>query len=214
MGKKISVLLMSLMVMSACAYAAPDVSSTPIVQVSHMEKIDKVLEKPTMEQKSVASMDWYKTSSSDKIKNVYMSVIMDEKKLGKIPDSENLVYEITELVDEAFIGSELETIPFVRLSEAARNKADLLSMMSNYDAAISIFVEKQDKGEIILRCFLEEADTQKSFGDYTARVLYDKKDYNSKRQAFQTALRGFVKEIRLYNNGQVTEMGKYKISKL
>jgi hypothetical protein len=189
--------------LSLPTYAAPDVSHTPIVHVPKAEPIDKVLAKPGNEMFR-AKMQWIAEAPKHKVSNVYMSLVMDENMLNKIKDEENLVYDITELVDECFVGSNIKTIPYVALRNNARNNRELMQMMQARDTGITLVVDKQDKGEVILRGYLEDPATQTSYANYISRCLYDKKDgYIGKKEAFQKALRGFVNEIKAYNNGEV-----------
>ena len=121
-----------------------------------------------------------------------------------IKDEENLAYYATDIVDNGFIGSGVKLTPYVVVKNQFSNPKDLLSKLQKYDAGLSIKVDKQEKGEVILQGFVEDKTTQKSLANYYARASYDEKaGVEAKKDAFRKTLQGFVQEIMAYNAGNV-----------
>lgn len=181
--------------------ASVDVSHLPIVKVRDKLPIEEILEKPTNEKPFVSRMQWSDRATHKKLKRIYLSVTFDEEMFKKIKDNENLAFEVTSLVDEGFAKSEIKITPFIEVKKDSFDLRDMVKKLSLYDAGIVINVEKQDKGEVIFRGFLEMPGQKEVYGAYSARGLYNKGDgYIAKKAVFNKALREFVREIQAFKN--------------
>ena len=196
-----AVVLGVMMVIGFSAEASVDVSHLPIVKVKDKLPIEKVLERPTEEKPFVSGIQWSDKASHNKLKKIYLSATFDEEMFKKVKDEENLAFEITELIDKGFEKSEIKITPFIEVKKDSYNIRDMVNKLSLYDAGIVINVEKQDKGEVIFRGFLEFPGTKDVYMSYSARGLYDKNDgLEGKKAVFNKALREFVYEIISFKN--------------
>ena len=151
-----------------------------------------------------AKMQWIKGVPHNKLENVYLSAVFSEDMFKKLKKEENLAFEVTNLIDREFAETGIKITPYAVLVKQAKSDEELKSLLTKYDSGITIIVEKQDKGEVIMRGYLETPQDQLSYAYYTARSLYGKKgSYNAKVLAFNKALRGFVGEIKAYKAGQI-----------
>ena len=185
----------------AAKTAIPD---SPAVSVPSQQPIDKILKKPTEKEMFNAKMQWIKGVPHNKLENVYLSAVFSEDMFKKIKKEENLAFNITELIDREFAGTGIKITPFAVLNKQAKSPEELKALLTKYDSGITIIVEKQDKGEVIVRGYLETPQDQLSYANYAARSLYGKNgSYNAKMLAFNKALRGFVGEIKAYKAGKI-----------
>ena len=207
---KLSMFLLSalmLFTIGACTVEASDplVSSVPLVSVFENDPIDSIVKKPSKEDMCAAKMQWIEGVPHNKLEKVYMSVVFDESMFKKLKDKDNLASEITLLIDREFAASDMEIIPYSEIARQAKSDEELQSMLNEYDSGITIVVEKQDNGEVIMRGYLETPEDQLTYANYAARSLYGKNgNYEEKVRAFSKALRGFVNEINDYKAGEIT----------
>ena len=179
--------------------AAVDVSHLPIVQVKDRLPIEQVLEKPTEANPFLSKMEWTDRATHKKLKEIYLSAGFNEAMFTKIKDKDNLAFEATGLINEAFEDTGIKITPFLKIMKDCYGPRELVAKLSLYDGGIIISVEKQELGELIFRGFLEFPGSRTVYGSYSARALYDKKaGYKAKREVFKRALNEFVNEIKTY----------------
>lgn len=179
--------------------ASVDVSHLPIVVVKDRKPIEEVLEKPTKEKPFVSKMEWTDRANHNKLKEIYLSAGFNEAMFTKIKDSENLAFEATGLINEAFQNTGIHITPYLNIMKDSYGPRDLVAKLSLYDGGIVISVERQEIGELIFRGFLEYPGTRTVYGSYSAYALYDKNGgYEAKRAVFKKALREFVQEIEKF----------------
>ena len=178
--------------------------SGPLVSVQDKTSVDSILKKPSDNEMILAKMQWIKGVPRNKLGKVYMSVVFDEGTFSKLKDDENLAFGITNLIDREFKGTGIKITPYANLAKKAKSNEELLSSLKEFDSGITIVVEKQTDGEVIMRGYLETPEDQLTFANYTARSLYGKEGtYDAKVFAFVKALRGFIDEIEAYKAGEV-----------
>lgn len=181
------------------AEAYTDVSHLPIVSVKNRVPIEQILHKPTKEKPFASVMEWSDRASHKKLKTIYLSAGFNEAMFVKLKDNENLAFEATSLIDSAFKNTNISITPYLTVMKDSLGLHELVSKLSLYDCGIIISVEKQEKGELIFRGFLEFPGTKTVYGSYSAYALYDQDGgYEAKRKVFNKALRGFVREIQNY----------------
>ena len=206
---KLSVFLLSALMLFSigiCTVEASDplVSSAPLVTVFDNDPIDSIVKKPSEEDMCAAKMQWIEGVPHNKLEKVYMSAVFDESMFKKLKDKDNLAFEITSLIDREFAASGMTITPYSEIARKAKSDEELQSMLNEYDSGITIVVEKQDDGEVIMRGYLETPADQLTYANYAARSLYGKKgSYDAKVLAFSKALRGFVNEINDYKAGEI-----------
>lgn len=204
MFKKRALFLFMMFLLSSAGsvFAAPDAEGLPVVNVPG-GNVNKILSKPKVGEHA-AVMQWIRPVGKTQIKNVCFSAVFDFDKSKRLKDDENLVYCLTELVDRGFEGSGIHLTPYVDVKNRSVDAADTLRKMHDFDAGLSIVVDKQDHGEVVLRGFIEDMDSQKSLANYYSRASYNEKaGFEAKKDAFRKALHGFVKELMDFNNGLV-----------
>ena len=196
--KKI-LMMLGLLVLSNTVLASPLVSHLPEVKVPVTSPSNRLVQK---EGGFGAQMYWSKEPHTRAMENVFVSAAFKDTAL-RVKDSDNLVYSITDLVDEGLRNITLEKTPYIKLKEKTNSLGALSAEIQKYDAGLLFYVDNQINGEVGLHVFLRDTHTGEVFGHYTARIEYNEdKSIEGKKAAFVHGVKRFAREFDRFRNGE------------
>ncbi len=197
--KKAGMLLSGLLVLSNTVFASPALSGMPDVKVPITSPANRLVHK---ENGFGAQMYWSKEPHTRSLENVFISASV-KKSAMHVSDSENLVYSLTELIDQGLSLIALQKTPYASLKEKSDSYQSLSAEIRKYDAGLLFYLDNQTNGEIGLHVILRDTVTGNVFGHYTANIDYDRtKGVEGKKEAFLRGVKSFVRELKLFRNGK------------
>lgn len=196
--KASSLLCLGLFVLSSTAFASPMLSDLPEVKVPVTSPANRLVQK---QGGFGAQMYWSKEPHTRAMDNVIIQATVKDSALN-VEDSENLVYSLTELIDDGLKIVTLNKTPYVELKRKTNSLEGLSSEIVKYDAGLLFYVDNQTKGEVGLHVFLRDTHTGNVFGHYTARIDYNEDSgIEAKKAAFVHGVRDFAREFKRFKNG-------------